>query len=99
MLIAVYGSVLSIGTTITIQEGGSHDIILVALAALIIGYAIYGKIVDSVFGPTDRETPAIRLNDGVDFMPLPTWKVFMIQLLNIAGLGPILRLEIHTFLL
>jgi carbon starvation protein CstA len=72
---------------------------LAALAALIIGYAIYGKIVDSVFGPTDRETPAIRLNDGVDFMPLPTWKVFMIQLLNIAGLGPILRLEIHTFLL
>ena len=44
---------------------------------------------DSVFGPTDRETPAIRLNDGVDYMPLPTWKVFMIQLLNIAGLGPI----------
>ena len=62
---------------------------LAALAALIIGYAIYGKIVDSVFGPTDRETPAIRLNDGVDYMPLPTWKVFMIQLLNIAGLGPI----------
>ncbi len=62
---------------------------LIALAALIIGYAVYGKIVDSVFGPTDRETPAIRLNDGVDYMPLPTWKVFMIQLLNIAGLGPI----------
>lgn len=62
---------------------------LVALVALIIGYAVYGKIVDSVFGPTDRVTPAVRLNDGVDYMPLPTWKVFMIQLLNIAGLGPI----------
>lgn len=62
---------------------------LIALAALVIGYAVYGKIVDSVFGPTDRTTPAVRLNDGVDYMPLPTWKVFMIQLLNIAGLGPI----------
>jgi carbon starvation protein CstA len=72
---------------------------LVALVALVIGYAVYGKIVDSVFGPTDRVTPAVRLNDGVDYMPLPTWKVFMIQLLNIAGLGPILRLEIHMFLL
>lgn len=62
---------------------------LIALAALVIGYAVYGKIVDAAFGPTDRETPAVRLNDGVDYMPLPTWKVFMIQLLNIAGLGPI----------
>ncbi len=62
---------------------------LIAFAALIIGYAVYGKIVDSMFGPTDRTTPAVRLNDGVDYMPLPTWKVFMIQLLNIAGLGPI----------
>lgn len=62
---------------------------LIALAALVIGYAVYGKLVDSVFGPTDKATPAIRLNDGVDYVPLPTWKVFMIQLLNIAGLGPI----------
>ncbi len=62
---------------------------LIALAALVIGYAGYSKIVDAAFGPTDRETPAVRLNDGVDYMPLPTWKVFMIQLLNIAGLGPI----------
>ncbi len=49
---------------------------LIAFAALIIGYAVYGKIVDSMFGPTDRTTPAVRLNDGVDYMPLPTWKVF-----------------------
>ena len=62
---------------------------LIALAALVIGYAVYSKIVDAAFGPTDRETPAVRLNDGVDYMPLPTWKVFMIQLLNSAGLGPI----------
>lgn len=62
---------------------------LVALFALIGGYLIYGKIVDSIFGPTDKPTPALVHNDGVDYMPLPTWKVFMIQLLNIAGLGPI----------
>jgi carbon starvation protein CstA len=62
---------------------------LVSLGILIVGYFIYGKIVDSVFGPTDQPTPAVRINDGVDYMPLPTWKVFLIQLLNIAGLGPI----------
>ncbi|TYZ20331.1 carbon starvation CstA family protein [Selenomonas ruminis] len=62
---------------------------LVALMALIGGYFIYGKIVDNLFGPTDKPTPALVHNDGVDYIPLPTWKVFMIQLLNIAGLGPI----------
>ena len=62
---------------------------LVALCALIGGYFIYGKIVDNVFGPTDAKTPALVHNDGVDYIPLPTWKVFLIQLLNIAGLGPI----------
>ena len=62
---------------------------LVALLALIGGYFIYGKIVDNLFGPTDKPTPALVHNDGVDYIPLPTWKVFMIQLLNIAGLGPI----------
>ena len=62
---------------------------LIALFALIGGYCIYGKIVDNIFGPTDKPTPAMIHNDGVDYIPLPTWKVFMIQLLNIAGLGPI----------
>lgn len=62
---------------------------LIALAALIIGFFIYGKIIDNFFKPTDAPTPAVRKNDGVDFVPLPTWKVFLIQLLNIAGLGPI----------
>lgn len=62
---------------------------LVALCALIGGYFVYGKIVDNVFGPTDAQTPALVHNDGVDYIPLPTWKVFLIQLLNIAGLGPI----------
>lgn len=62
---------------------------LVALAALIVGYIVYGALVDRVFGPTDRKTPAVLHNDGVDYISLPTWKVFLIQLLNIAGLGPI----------
>ena len=62
---------------------------LVALAALILGYVIYGSIVEKFFRPTNAPTPAITKKDGVDFVPLPTWKVFMIQLLNIAGLGPI----------
>ena len=60
-----------------------------ALILLIGGYFIYGAYVDRVFGPDDRETPAITKADGVDFIPLPTWKIFMIQFLNIAGLGPI----------
>ena len=59
------------------------------LALLVVGFLIYGKLVDTVFKPTDEPTPAVRINDGVDYIPLPTWKVFMIQLLNIAGLGPI----------
>ena len=59
------------------------------LALLILGFLVYSKIVDGIFKPTDEPTPAIKKNDGVDYIPLPTWKVFMIQLLNIAGLGPI----------
>ena len=62
---------------------------LIAFGALVAGYAIYSKIVDNMLKPTDNPTPAITKADGVDFMVLPTWKVFLIQLLNIAGLGPI----------
>ena len=62
---------------------------IAALAILIIGFFTYGKLVDKLFGPTDNPTPATIHNDGVDYIPLPTWKVFFIQLLNIAGLGPI----------
>lgn len=59
------------------------------LAILIGGYFTYGKLVEKTFGPDDRETPAIAINDGVDYVVLPEWKLFIIQLLNIAGLGPI----------
>lgn len=59
------------------------------LLALIIGYFTYGRFVERVFGPDDRRTPAFTRKDGVDYLPLPRWKIFMIQFLNIAGLGPI----------
>ena len=62
---------------------------LLCLAILIAGYFFYGKVVENTFGPDDRETPAVRINDGVDYVVLPQWTLFMIQLLNIAGLGPI----------
>lgn len=60
-----------------------------SLIALLLGYMLYGRFIERVFGPDDRETPAIAKADGVDFIVLPPWKVFMIQFLNIAGTGPI----------
>ena len=63
---------------------------LIALAVLIGGYFVYGLLAEKVFGiDPSRPTPAMERPDGVDYIPLPTWKVFMIQFLNIAGLGPI----------
>lgn len=62
----------------------------VALLALIAGYFLYGKFVEKIFSPDKKRlTPAVQLQDGVDFIPMPTWRIFMIQFLNIAGLGPI----------
>lgn len=61
-----------------------------SIVALLLGYFIYSKIVEKAFGADDKiQTPAIRLADGVDFVPMPRWKIFLIQFLNIAGLGPI----------
>ncbi|MDE7142612.1 MAG: carbon starvation protein A, partial [Muribaculaceae bacterium] len=63
---------------------------LFSLAVLVGGYFVYGLLVEKVFGiDPKRLTPAVSNPDGVDFVPLPTWKVFMIQFLNIAGVGPI----------
>lgn len=57
---------------------------------LILGYVVYGAAVDRIFGSDPaRPTPATTLEDGVDFVPFPTWKVFLVQLLDIAGIGPI----------
>ena len=60
-----------------------------SLIALVVGYMVYGKFVERVFGPDDRPTPAISMADGMDYVALPGWKIFMIQFLNIAGTGPI----------
>ncbi len=62
---------------------------LLALLALVAGYIFYGGFVERVFSPDDRPTPAIEKADGVDYIVMPNWKVFMIQFLNIAGTGPI----------
>lgn len=62
---------------------------LIALVVLVVGYLTYGKVVEKAFGPDDRQTPAVAINDGVDCMPIKTWKALLIQLLNIAGTGPI----------
>ena len=62
---------------------------LLSIAALVLGYLIYGRVIERIFGPDDRKTPALVHPDGVDYIALPTWKVFMIQFLNIAGTGPI----------
>lgn len=63
---------------------------LTAVILLIAGYFIYGKFVARYIGvDPSRTTPAYEINDGVDYTPMPTWKIFVIQFLNIAGLGPI----------
>ncbi|MBR1636834.1 MAG: carbon starvation protein A [Bacteroidales bacterium] len=63
---------------------------LLSVLALVLGYFVYGKFIARVFGPDPkRPTPAVEKADGVDFIVMPTWKVFMIQFLNIAGTGPI----------
>lgn len=63
--------------------------LLVAFAVLIVGYLLYGRLTEKVFGPDGRATPAVAVNDGVDCVPMKPWKAFLIQLLNIAGTGPI----------
>lgn len=63
---------------------------LISIAALILGYIFYGRFVERVFKPDNsRPTPAITKADGIDYIVMPSWKIFMIQLLNIAGTGPI----------
>ena len=61
-----------------------------ALILLVLGYVVYGAIVEKVFGvDASRKTPCYTMQDGVDYIPMPTWKVYLIQFLNIAGTGPI----------
>ena len=63
--------------------------LFISFAVLIIGYFVYGRVTEKIFAPDDRQTPAVAINDGVDCVPMKTWKAFLIQLLNIAGTGPI----------
>ena len=63
---------------------------LCGILFLIVGYFIYGKIAEKIFLPDDRKTPAVDHPDGVDTLPLPQWKNMLIQLLNIAGVGPVI---------
>ena len=61
-----------------------------SLAVLILGYLFYSGFIERIEGiDPSRQTPAFKLNDGVDYVPIPWWRVFLIQFLNIAGLGPI----------
>lgn len=60
-----------------------------SLVILLLGYIIFGRLVEWVFEPDDRKTPATEKNDGVDYVPLKLWKLYLVQLLNIAGTGPI----------
>ncbi len=63
--------------------------LILSLVVLLVGFAVYGKVVERVFAPDGRQTPAVAMGDGVDFVPMKPWKAFLVQLLNIAGTGPI----------
>ncbi|MBE6392334.1 MAG: carbon starvation protein A [Lentisphaerae bacterium] len=63
---------------------------IIGIAILVIGYFLYGKLIEKIFGPDDREVPAKKSFDGLDFLVLPDWKNKLIQLLNIAGVGPVI---------
>lgn len=63
---------------------------LIGLVILFAGASIYGKFCENVVRPTNATTPAIKLRDGVDFVPIPKWRAALIELLNIAGTGPVL---------
>ncbi len=66
------------------------ELFFIGIAILIGGYFTYGKFIERIISPDDRETPAISCGDGVDFVPIPRWKNMLIQLLNIAGVGPVI---------
>jgi len=62
----------------------------ISILVLILGYTFYSRFIERIEGiEPDRQTPAYKLNDGVDYVPMPWWRIFLIQFLNIAGLGPI----------
>lgn len=63
---------------------------IVAMILLVVGFLTYGVLVEKIFGiEPERQTPALTKTDGVDFVPMAPWRIFLVQFLNIAGLGPI----------
>ena len=72
---------------------------LIGMAILVIGYFTYGKLVEKILGPDDRPTPCQTCCDGVDYVRLPHWKNMLIQLLNIAGVGPVIGVILGIFLI
>ena len=63
---------------------------IISLIALVVGFVLYGTFVERVFGIDEKaQTPAVTMTDGVDFVPMKPWRIFLVQFLNIAGLGPI----------
>ena len=62
---------------------------MIGLVILFVGAAVYGSFCERIFGPDDRKTPAYTRQDGVDYVPMQGWKTGLINLLNIAGTGPI----------
>ncbi len=71
------------------RKCGNMITLILSFAVLVVGYFTYGKLVERTFGPDDRVTPANAMTDGVDYMPMKTWRAYLVQLLNIAGTGPI----------
>ena len=64
---------------------------VVSIALLILGYWLYSKLIERVIGvDPKRTTPAVAHPDGVDYVPMKPWRIFLIQFLNIAGVGPII---------
>ncbi|MBQ6399995.1 MAG: carbon starvation protein A [Clostridia bacterium] len=63
--------------------------LLLSLVVLLVGFLVWGRLTEKIFAPDGRQTPAIAINDGVDCVPMKPWKAFLVQLLNIAGTGPI----------
>ena len=63
---------------------------IIGLVILLFGYILYSGYVERQFGVSDEETPAVRINDGVDYIPMSKGRNALIHLLNIAGMGPII---------
>ena len=71
---------------------------IISLIALVVGFVLYGTFVERVFGIDEKaQTPAVTMTDGVDFVPMKPWRIFLVQFLNIAGLGPIFGAIMNTY--